>query len=297
MKIARNSFMILATALLAITALCIAGALLLNPEKKVDVVKDTVVFTDSLSVKAKLRENELFGKGEIETTRVFLNITESCYASYRLSVLCNTCDKKGSYDVKITLETRDWNKTVESYSKTFEGGYTLVIPLDLHQFYSLYEQISKELDYRASEPKVILTITTHTAGHDYQKKLAASLGSKVSNFEFEPSTTKEFQEKEEVTVYDSNLAILRFALIPLSIIPIAVLLYIGKRWEIVEVDPYAKYSDFVVRGISASDGRVVVESVDELVKLAEYLNKPVIRLEEEFAVFDDGVIYVAKIER
>lgn len=296
MKITKQSFRILAAVLLAIAALCIAGAVLLNPEKKAEVVKDRVVFTDSLSVKAVLRKNSLFGNGEIETTRVFLNITENCLASYRLSIQCNSCSKKGSYDVKITLETRDWNKTVESYTKTFEGGYDLTIPLDLNYYNSLYEQISRELDYKASEPKLVLTIATHAAGHEYQKRVTATLGSKVSNLEFEPSTTKEFLEKEEIVVKDSNLSILRFALIPLAIIPVAALVYVSRKWEIVEGDPYAKYSDFVVKAMHAENGRVVVESVEELVKLAEYLNRPVVRLKGEFAVFDGDVVYVAKIE-
>lgn len=296
MKITKSSFRILAGTLLAISILCIAGAMLINPEKKVEVVKDTVVFSDSFSVKAKLKENTLFGKGEVKTDRIFLNITESCVASYQLSVDCSSCDKKGRYDVRISLQTKDWSKVVESFSRSFDGGYTLTLPLDLHYYNSLYEKISKELDYKASEPKLVLTIKTHAAGYDYQREVTASLGSKISNFEYEPSASKEFKEKEEFTVVDSSLKILKFALVPLSVIPVVALVVILKKWEIVEGDPYAKYSDVVVKALHFEDGKVVVESVEELLKLAEYLNKPIIRQGDEFAVFDEDVVYVVKIK-
>jgi len=295
MRISKGNFRFFAAAMVSIAAALFSAAILVNAERSVEVVRDQIVFSDSLAVKSYLKNNTLFESDVVESSKIFVNITEKTVLSYSMRVDCSLCSKEGTYSVKSVLKTNDWEKVLREDRGTFSRTLDLEIPLEISSYISLYEKISEELNYKASSPKLILSLLIEAAGKNFSRDVVFNLDSKVVSVDAEKQKKSSFTEKDIVNYVDSNLRILKFALIPLAFLPVACLVYAAKRCEIYE-DPFGKYEDIMVKVKSFSGERVELESLKELLKLAEFLNKPLLRSENEIFIENDGVVYAVKIK-
>lgn len=291
MKLSKNKFNLLIASLISLAILCAFIAFYLNPVEEFEFVKDEIIFSDQLKVVAKLKNNSLFEKEEIETDKIFVNITESCNALYNLNLICSKCKPSGNYEVKITLETKDWSKQLEYISGSFLDYYSISIPLNVQKYLRTYEKISSELGYKASEPKVTVVITTYSVNKTFERNITLQLAEQVVKISFDEPKTNKFTEKGSIMVNRSEVVIMKYlyALFSALLAVLALLAY--WRVEVVEEDRFKKYESIMVKAKSATKDRVELKSFEELLKLSEYLNKPIVRLNDGFMITDGSTIY------
>lgn len=296
MKISKNNFRILMISLISIAAFLAFLAFYLNPEEKLDFTSDEIIFSDDLKVIAKLKNNSLFEKREIETDKIFVNITESCNALYKLNLICSKCDARGNYSVEVILETKDWNKEMLKTSKEFVDFYSISIPIDFQSYLSTYERISSELGYKASEPKVTIKISSFAANYTYNRTITLQIAEKLLKISVDEPKTKKFIEKESRIFEREDIKILKYLLAVLSAAIFVLAAVVYRKVEVLEEDRFRRYEGITVRAKSASSEKIELESFEEILKLSEYLNKPIIRLSDEFLISDGSTIYSVRIK-
>lgn len=296
MKLSRSRFNLLIASLVALAILCGLIAFYLDPIEKFEFVSDEITFSDQLRVIAKLKNNSLFEKDEIETDKIFVNITESCDALYTLNILCSKCKPSGNYEVRITLETKDWSKPLDYLSGNFVDYYSISIPVDVRKYLRTYEKISSELGYKASEPKVTILITTSAVNKTFERNLTLQLAEQIVKITFDEPKTNKFTEKSSVFIERFDVVILKYLYAVFSAL-LAIFAFIAyKKIEVIEEDKFKKYESIMVRAKSASKDKVELKSFEELLKLSEYLNKPIVRLNDGFMITDGSTIYFASKE-
>jgi len=298
MKLKRELFYSAILSMIAVTILFLALALYLDPVQKIDVTKDEIIFTDDFKLISKLKNNSLFDKTEIESNKIFVNITQECNAIYTLSVMCSKCNESGKYSVYLKIETKDWSKNLTTIQGDFTEYYRIQIPLDIQKYLNLYDQISTELGYRASDPKVVIDIITSSAGYEFLRTINLELDEKVSKISSESSNqtqTQKFVEREVLEVNNEGIFWLKYLLFAISPLPVIIVILMFLRVDVVDSgDRYGKYRDILINGKRIEKGRIELKNFEELLKLSEFLNKPIIRVGDEFAVIDGDTMYVAK---
>ncbi len=296
MRMLKSTLRILIVSLVSIAAFFAFLAFYLNPIDKLEFVSDEIIFSDDLKVIAKLKDNSLFEKKEIETDKIFVNITESCNAFYKLNLICSKCNAKGNYSVEAILETKDWSKEMLKISNDFVDFYSISIPIDFQSYLSTYEKISSELGYKASEPKVNIKISSSAANYTYVRTITLQIAEKLLKISVDEPKTKKFIEKESALVERGEITIIKYLLAALSALLFVLAAVLYKKVEIYEGDRFKKYEGITIKAKGASSDKIELESFEELLKLSEYLNKPIIRLGDEFMISDGSTTYLVKIK-
>lgn len=296
MRMSKSTLRILIISLVSIAAFFAFLAFYLNPIDKLEFVSDEIIFSDNLRVIAKLKDNSLFEKKEIETDKIFVNITESCNALYKLNLICSKCDARGNYSIEAILETKDWSKEMLKISNDFVDFYSISIPIDFQGYISTYERISSELGYRASEPKVTIRVSSSAANYTYTRTITLQIAEKLLKITVDEPKTKKFVEKDTTIVERGEITIIKYLLAVLSALLFVLAVVLYKKVEVYEGDRFKKYEGITVKAKSASSEKIELESFEEILKLSEYLNKPIIRLGDEFLISDGSTTYIVRIK-
>ncbi|MDI9646536.1 MAG: DUF5305 family protein [Archaeoglobales archaeon] len=296
MRMSKSTLRILIISLVSIAAFFAFLAFYLNPIDKLEFVSDEIIFSDDLRVIAKLKDNSLFEKKEIETDKIFVNITESCNALYKLNLICSKCDARGNYSIEAILETKDWSKEMLKISNDFVDFYSISIPIDFQGYISTYERISSELGYRASEPKVTIRVSSSAANYTYTRTITLQIAEKLLKITVDEPKTKKFVEKDTTIVERGEITIIKYLLAVLSALLFVLAVVLYKKVEVYEGDRFKKYEGITVKAKSASSEKIELESFEEILKLSEYLNKPIIRLGDEFLISDGSTTYIVRIK-
>lgn len=296
MRMLKSTLRILIISLVSVAAFFAFLAFYLNPIDKLEFVSDEIIFSDNLRVIAKLKDNSLFEKKEIETDKIFVNITESCNALYKLNLICSKCDARGNYSIEAILETKDWSKEMLKISNDFVDFYSISIPIDFQGYISTYERISSELGYRASEPKVTIRVSSSAANYTYTRTITLQIAEKLLKITVDEPKTKKFVEKDTTIVERGEITIIKYLLAVLSALLFVLAVVLYKKVEVYEGDRFKKYEGITVKAKSASSEKIELESFEEILKLSEYLNKPIIRLGDEFLISDGSTTYIVRIK-
>lgn len=296
MRMLKSTLRILIISLVSVAAFFAFLAFYLNPIDKLEFVSDEIIFSDDLRVIAKLKDNSLFEKKEIETDKIFVNITESCNALYKLNLICSKCDARGNYSIEAILETKDWSKEMLKISNDFVDFYSISIPIDFQGYISTYERISSELGYRASEPKVTIRVSSSAANYTYTRTITLQIAEKLLKITVDEPKTKKFVEKDTTIVERGEITIIKYLLAVLSALLFVLAVVLYKKVEVYEGDRFKKYEGITVKAKSASSEKIELESFEEILKLSEYLNKPIIRLGDEFLISDGSTTYIVRIK-
>ncbi len=268
-------------------------------------------FYDSLDYRAYLTNNTLFETRVLRNPpRIFPNITESFVAYYTFFAECSNCSEvSGIYEVEAVVRTKHWNKTILLLGpKHFSGSYTITLPINLNHYYELYDRISKELGFESTDATLTLKFITRVKSErnftaTYEHPLTIPLNRKVADVVTKQHMQRTKVVREKVESVSGQKLVLKYS----SAVICAMLLisasafakrFKPRRGELTEDEKLLrKYRDIVVLGKSIGNisKEVEIQSFEELLKIAEFANRPIIKIGKEFIVIADDVAYVFRL--
>ncbi len=298
-------------AALVLSAILLYIAFTLDAQERRDVEICKYTFQDSLSYVVRLYNNTLFGKEMLKNPhRIFPNITKSIVLFYTFSAECSNCSVvSGSYEVKATLKTRHWNKTIQVVQpESFTNNYTITLPLQLDEYFRLYDKISRELNFESSDASFVLYFITRVESeHGLQKVYTHTFTMPLNRKVADVSTKQHFHKvetvKNTVEFTDRWKLAAKYLLAIAAIACITLALVFSRRFEPQKMELseeekiLRKYRDLIVVGrhVKGLDRAIEVESFEELLKVAEFVNRPIVKIEGGFAVIIEGAAYVFKL--
>lgn len=268
---------------------------------------------------------ELLPSGEVAFSRLVEGIdVQFCYHF-------KSDEPIGEVEEVVTLDAvvespGKWSKTFVLVPPTEKSGdFTLTVPLDLEQYHQVFETITSESGVSASTRKLSIEAEVHTLGQTelgtinetFSQSISTDLGAGELEWVGEQkksvpgSITRSEVVRQENTY--RGLPVARLRTICLIVVGVFSVLFIvslalyARRREIhlpaVEVEREArraakKYKDVIVTvkelpPLKAEETVLSLDSVDDVVRLAEGLLRPVLHQEEEgrhiYCVLGDNI--------
>lgn len=301
MRVERKKYCGILVLLITASILFAVYSAKLNVKVKKEMVIRKYILADNLNYYVYLKPNILFSRKVLKNSMIYDNITKNIVVRYSFlsRSSSNVC---GKYEVVARLVTKEWNKSVVIVpEKTFKNHYTLSFPVDLHEFRSLYHEINRELDFRGTSPKVIITIKTYVNGENFSDIFLHTLTFPLLSKAFRILTRHESSKvktlKKTIYVFDEN----RYLMKKITG-AIAFLLFLSACifcWRVkpVEKDPvtklYERNRDFIILGkLETKGSKITVDSFNDLLKVAEILNKPIVKDDKKFGLVDGNTVYI-----
>jgi len=305
LQIERRRYYVILGMLMILSIAFAIYSITLNVKTKKEIVVERYSFHDSLDYYVYLKPNFLFNRTVLKNSIIYVNITKGIVVYYFFSSRCFNGSINGSYDVIADVKTKEWSKTITLIpEKTFKNSYMLKFSIDLQYFRSIYERINRELGFKGTDPEVTITIETKIEAKNYSDvythTLSFPLTSKVFKITTQHTTSKIKTLKRTVYVFDDCKNLIRITTGILSVLIFLCACVFKWRVKPIKIEKdlatlvYEKNKDFIVLG-KLEMGKanvVVVESFEELLKIAEILNKPIIKDGKRFGLVDGQTIYI-----
>ena len=271
-----------------------------------------------------LKNNSLFGATTLGPgSPIFKNITDHINASFSYSFICNKEAKVyGDYELNAEIKTNLWNKSFVIIPKTNfnSSNFKINFPLDIFHFERFVDQIDKELAIRSRNPVLTYKCDVHTIAEtgvgtideSFSHSLTVPLQRNVFSINnLSAQKSGSIKRTEKVIIQSSSVAkrnSLAFTIaIFLSLIAFALITKgepgtkskLGKIDETEKVVKWIKrkYGDWIVDSNEIPSTEVIIslKSIEDLMKVAEDLGKPVIHKANKgkhlYCVFDNSVQY------
>lgn len=259
----------------------------------------------SLDYNVILKPNILYGqtilpKGEI----YFANIIDYIDSKYTYNLICNE-EINGKYSFNAIIKTDQWQKNFALINDTNieprkgENQLLLTIsqPINISYYAFVADNIDKEIGISNEKTELILDYSIDTQeSFDHQIKIP--LRSKT--FQINDSLIKEKEETVDIEIKKINY----YSIIPiiLLILGLIISLFFVQKIDIEEKEEHEKdeidkilnkYKDIIFEGIPSNIDIPIqpVKSIDDLVKIADDLIKPIIHIRED----DKDILYVLDV--
>lgn len=272
-----------------------------------------------------LKNNSLYGASTFAPGNIiFKNITDHINASFSYSFLCDRKSKvNGDYELSADVKTDLWSKNFCIIPKTDfnSSNFKTNFPLNISRFDTIVNQIDKELAVNSKNPELIMRCAVHTVAETgvgtidefFAPSLVVPLRENVVNISSNLSTREPGSIKKTETVIlppppaagkkknslASTIAIL-FVFVAFALLTKSEPGKIDKTEKIVK-GIKKKYSDWIVDSdeVPSIEGSIIpLNSIEDLMKVAEELGKPVIHKapitpegEHLYFVFDGSTQY------
>ena len=298
-------------------------------QKEEPIVKEKVItvcnyeHTGNFNYVVYLKNNSLYGSATIGPGDIiFKNITDHIDASFSYRFSSDRKAKvRGDYELSATVKTDLWSKNFVIIPKTDfnSSSFRINFPLNISRFDSVVNQIDKELAVRSKKPELIMRCTVHTVAETdagtidefFAHSLVVPLRESVININSNLSASKpgSIKRTEKVVLppppaaaekkqksLASTIAI-GFVFIAFALLTESEQRKIDRTEKIVK-GIKKKYSDWIVDSDEAPSAEKIIplNSIEDLMKVAEDLGKPVIHTsiregEHLYFVFDGSTQY------
>ncbi len=306
MKLEKKRYYAVILTLLAVTVILGLVALTYDVRSKREITVNKVTMTDNLNYYVYLKPNYLFeNKTVLKNSMIYANITKSIYVEYSFSANSLRGSVGGEYEVIAEITTREWSKKITLIPKRkFVNTYFIRFPIDMELFRDVYDRINHELGFRGTDPNVKIIIITDVKAENYTGQYTHDLTFPLLSKAFRISTKHNTYDvkriRKTITVIDEVKYKTRMAIGILSLITLVSIPIFCWRVKPIEIKKdeatiaYERYKDFIAIGKIENPNFAIVklESFEELLKIAEILNKPIIKDGKKFGVIDGQTLYL-----
>jgi len=258
----------------------------------------------------------------------FPRIIDNIKASFSYQFLCDRPISEQSQEVEITATIENpekWSRSLVVVPKTSkEGSFTITFPIDIQYFTMVIDAIGQETGVRGSSHKIVIKADVRTVAQTdvgtinevYTQTLAATLEANTLTFDKELSGSQAGSIGGAVIPGASGGGGSRVPWIIGLVIALLALGYFGwsqtqlrlatvSAGEAEAARARKKYKEMMVDveelpGVKPTETVIPLSSLDDLVRIADDLVKPVLHQAEEkrhtYCIIDSGVRYLYVIE-
>jgi hypothetical protein len=258
----------------------------------------------------------------------FPNIISNIKASFSYQFLCNRPISEQSQEVEITAiieNPEKWSKSLVVVPKTNKvGSFTISFPIDIQYFTTVINAIEEEIGVHGSSYDIVIKASVNTVARTdlgtvsevYTQALSVNLGGNTLAFGKELSSSKSGSIGEAATPGASEEGGSRAPWIIGLVIALLALGYFSWCQTQLRLAPVIageaeaararkKYRQMMVDveelpGVKPTETVIPLNSLDDLVRIADDLVKPVLHQVEKgrhtYCVIDGGVRYLYVIE-
>jgi len=258
----------------------------------------------------------------------FPKIISSIKASFSYQFLCDRPISEQSQEVEVTViieNPEKWSKSLVLVPKTSKAGsFTISFPIDIQYFTMVIDAIGEETGARGSSHNIVIKANVYTVAHTdlgtisdvYTQTLGVNLGANTLTFGEELSGSKSGSIGEAATPGASGEGSSRAPWVIGLVIALLALGYFGWSQTQLRLAPVSageaeaararkKYRQMMVDveelpGVKPTETVIPLNSLDDLVRIADDLVKPVLHQAEEgrhtYCIIDSGVRYLYAIE-
>ncbi len=276
--------------------------------KEITSVQSGCTHRGSFNYGVVLKPNLLYGSITMnQGEKYFTNIIDYIDSLYVYDLKCD--DRiSGKYIISAIIKTDQWEKSYVLFNDSIspqkdENRIKLEIrqPINFSSYLQLADSINKELGINSEKAELVLNyniVTQENFNHDIPIPL------KNEVIQINSSLTK---EKKDVIDKEVNKKIDYYSIIPMGLLTFILLLsiIITSRIKVKEPDTTSKidinkvlsqHKDIIVEGMglegdTKSNIIQYIKSMDDLVKIADDLIKPIIHIKD----FDRDIFYVLDI--
>jgi len=293
----------------------------LLPNKLYDttVLKSDVPATDTSS-----SPQVVLGPGLV----YFPDIIDRIAGRFSYHLLCDRPISEQSEEVRITATVQNpgqWSKDLVVVPETDEaGGFTISFPIDVEYFTTVIDAIGEETGVRGSSYTITLKASVHTSAltdvgainDTYSQALAVNLESNTLTFGQELSGSKSGSIGGTQILAASVEGSSRAPWIVCLVTALLALAYFGWSQAQLRVAPVSageaeaararkKYKQMMVEvgelpEVKAAETVVSLNSIDDLMRIADDLAKPVLHRETQgmhtYCIIDSGARYLYQIK-
>ena len=256
----------------------------------------------------------------------FPEIIDNIAASFSYQFLCSSPISEQSQDVEVTVIIENppyWSKTLIVVPETNKvGGFTISFPIDIQYFTMVFDAIGQETGVRASSYNIVIKAEVYTSARTdlgtinefYTQTLSCKLEANTLSFDKELSGSKSGSIGAPVS--EASRGGSRAPWILCLVIALLALGYFGWSQTQLRVVPVSageaeaararkKYRQMMVDveelpWTKPTETVVPLNSLDDLVRIADDLVKPVLHQAEKgthtYCIIDSDVRYVYKIK-
>jgi hypothetical protein len=258
----------------------------------------------------------------------FPRIIDNIKASFSYQFLCDRPISEQSQEVELTATIENpgqWSKSLVVVPKTSRNGsFTMPFSIDIQYFTMVIDAIGQETGVRGSSHKIVIKADVRTVARTdlgtinevYTQTLAATLGSNTLTFDKELSGSQSGSIGGAAIPGASGEGGSRAPWIIGLVIALLALGYFGWSQTRLRLAPVSageaevararkKYRQMMVDveelpGVKPTETVIIVNSLDDLVRIADDLVKPVLHQAEKgahtYCIIDSGVRYLYVIE-
>jgi hypothetical protein len=258
----------------------------------------------------------------------FPNIIDNIEASFSYRFLCDRPISAQSQEVEITATIESpgqWSKSLVLMPKTSgEGSFTIPLALDIQYFKMVIDAIGEETGVRGNSHKIVLKADVHTVAQTdvgtisevFTQTLGATLEANTLTFDKELSRSQSGTIGGATTSEPGREGRSRTPWIISLVVALLALGYFGwsqtrlglatlSAGEANVARARKKYRQMMVDveglpEVKPSETVIPLNSLDDLVRIADDLVKPILHQAEEgrhsYCVIDSGVRYLYTIE-
>jgi len=258
----------------------------------------------------------------------FPKIISSIKASFSYQFLCDRPISEQSQEVEVTAlieNPEKWSKSLVVVPETNKvGSFTISFPINIQYFETVIDAIEQETGVRESSYNMVIKANVHTVARtdlgtiseSYTQALSVNLGGNTLTFDKELSGSKSGSIGGTATDGASGESGSRAPWIIGLVIALLALGYFGWCQTQLRLAPVSageaeaararkKYRQMMVDveelpGVKPTETVIPLNSLDDLVRIADDLVKPVLHQAEEgrhtYCIIDSGVRYLYVIE-
>jgi hypothetical protein len=258
----------------------------------------------------------------------FPKIISSIKASFSYQFLCDRPISEQSQEVEVTVTIENpekWSKSLVLVPRTNEvGSFTISFPIDIQYFTAVIDAIGQETGVRGSSYNIAIKANVYTFAHTdlgtindvYTQTLGVNLESNTLTFGKELSGSKSGSIGEAATPGASGEGSSRAPWVIGLVIALLALGYFGWCQTQLRLAPVSageaeaarakkKYKQMMVDveqlpGVKPTETVIPLNSLDDLVRIADDLVKPVLHQAREgrhtYCIIDSGVRYLYVLE-
>ena len=278
----------------------------------IEVKKNVSVFeyehSGSFEYIAYLKNNSLFNVKTLGTgSKIFKEITERLEISYNYEFKPES-EVKGEYNIIARIKTDLWSKDYVLIPKRSfnSSSFKVGFPLDIKRFEEEYEKISKEIGVEAKNPTLLIICnvyvnakTEYPVSDKFTHSLSMPLKKKVFDVKGLTLTRKGSIEKEVVVKRESIVWKRYLSTFTSIVLFLSLTLFYISTEGIEKKDPtkiLEKYKDWIVEAESIPFEKAIsVKNPEDIIKVAEELGKPIVKIGSKFYVLDGDLAYVYEI--
>jgi len=258
----------------------------------------------------------------------FPGIIDNIKANFSYQFLCDRPISEQSQEVEVTVTIENpekWTKSLVVVPETSKAGsFTISFPIDIQYFTMVIDAIGQETGARGSSHNIMIKADVHTVARTdlgtvdevYTQTLGAKLESNTLTFDKELSRSQSGSTGGAATAGASEEGSSRAPWIIGLVIALLALGYFGWSQTQLGVAPVSageaeaararkRYRQIMVDieelpGVKPTETVIPLNSLDDLVRIADDLVKPVLHQAEEgrhtYCIIDSGVRYLYAIE-